>query len=190
MKWERAGLAGLCVVVLLTAGCTAAGAKSSPSTATAGSTTPAAVAQACSVTPATKDGIPAGVAAQKYGPVYGQGNLWVGAWWAEPSGLKQARTKVAGGVGGDAKHPYGMKYPTWKVQDGQVTGKGGRPRVTVTSLDGHGRGSSDVGGYVGATDTGNPVNRWFPTVIGVTAHGCYRVTETQGGDSLAYIIKL
>lgn len=100
--------------------------------------------------------------------------------------MKQASTKIAGGVGGDARYPYGMKYSTWQVQDGQLAGKGGRPHVTVTSLDGHGRGSSTVGAYT----EGVPLaKRWFPTVIGVTAHGCYQVTETQGSNKLAYTVK-
>lgn len=97
---------------------------------------------------------------------------------------------MTGGIGGDAEHPYGMKYPTWTVLDGKLTRAGSRPRISVKSLDGRGHGSGILGGYTNELQDDGNTAYWWPTVVGFTSRGCWRVTETQGGDSLAYIIKL
>lgn len=173
--------------VLLTAGC-----ATTPSSAphpSAASTTP--VAQACRVTPPTQSDIPAVITAQQYtGPVFNKGNLWVGAWWGNPEVLKQAGKKITGGIGGDSKYPYGMKYPTWKVQDGKITGEGGKPRIRVKSLDGHSQGSGLVGGYTNELMDNGTTAYWWPTVVGFTSTGCWQITETQGGDRLVYLVKI
>lgn len=188
MKWERAGLAGLFAVVLFTAGCTATH-PSAPHSAPTTTSAPSG-AQACPVTEPTQGAVPAGIAVQKPGPVYNQGDLWVRAWWDNPEALAAAGKKMTGGIGGDAKYPYGMKYPTWKVLAGKLTGEGSRPRISVKPLDGHGHGSGILGGYTNALQDDGNTAYWWPTVVGFTTHGCWQVTETQGGDSLAYIIKL
>lgn len=189
--WRRVGLVGLGVaVLLLTGGCTAAQQHTvEPPSRSAVSTTPAA--QACPVTSPTQGGIPAVVTAQQYtGPVFNTGNLRVGAWWGNPEIFKQASKKITGGVGGDSKYPYGMKYPTWKVQDGKITGAGGKPRISVKPLDGHGQGSGIGGGYTNELMGNGTMAYWWPTVVGFTIPGCWQITEAQGGDSLVYVVKI
>jgi hypothetical protein len=169
--------------VLLTAGCTTTPSSAPHSSSAATSTTP--VAQACRVTPPTQSDIPSGIAAQQYGSVFNEGNLWVGAWWDDPASLKQARKKGLVGV-----QSYGYKYPTWKVQDGKVTGAGGTPRISVKPLDGHGHGSGQVGGYASATMDDGTIARWWPTVTSFSRPGCWQVTETLGDDTLVYVVKI
>lgn len=185
-KRERVGLAALCTV-LLTAGCTATH-PSAPSPPTR-TTSAARASQACPVTQPTKGDVPTGIAIQKYGPLYNQGDLWVGAWWDKPEALAAAGKKIAGGIGGDSRYPYGMKYPTWKALDGKVTGAGGRPKISVEPLNGHGRGSGVVGGYTNALQDDGNTAYWWPTVVGFTTPGCWQVTETQGGDNLTYVVE-
>lgn len=183
MKWKHLGLFGLGAVMLLVAGCTGVRASAPESSPPMNSVAPAT--QACPVTPPTNDGVPIAITKQQYSSVYGHSNLWVGAWWTLPESLKQARsTDLA-----DPKYPHRMKYPTWTVKAGEITDAGGRPRVIVKQLNGNGRGGSSVGGYASETLDNGTVARWWPTVVGVTAAGCWQITETVGDDNLVYVVK-
>jgi hypothetical protein len=178
------GLVGFGAVVLLMAGCTAPHSPAQPPSPTTTSAAPAA--RLCPVTPPTQDGIPVAITSQQYSaPVFNEGNLWVGAWWDDPQFIKQARKK--GIVGSQS---YGYKYPTWKVLDGKVTGAGGTPRISVKSLDGHGRGSGQVGGYTNETMDDGTVAYWWPTVAGFSSPGCWQVTETLSDDTLVYAVEI
>lgn len=184
MKRKRAGLVGLSLAALLMAGCTATQSSAQhPSSAT---TSAVPLAQVCPVTPPTRDHVPVSIGPQWADPVFGRGNLWVGAWWKIPQSLEQARSKS----GGDSAYPYSEKYPTWMVDGGEVTNAGGAPRVSVKSLDGQGHGRSDIGGYASASlDDGTSVH-WWPTVVSFPATGCWQVIETVGEDSIVYVVKI
>jgi hypothetical protein len=184
MKWNRAGLVGLSAAALLMVGCAA----TQPSARHPSSSTTSAVplSQVCPVTPPTRDGVPVSIGPQWAEPVFGYGNLWVGAWWEIPQSLEQVRSKALG----DSAYPYVTKYPTWMVKGGVVTNDGGAPRVSVKSLDGQGHGRADIGGYASASrDDGTPMH-WWPTVVGFAAKGCWQVTETVGEDSIVYVVKI
>jgi hypothetical protein len=184
MKWKCAGLVGISAAALLLVGCTATQSSAQhPSSVTA----PAApLAQVCPVTSPTRDFVPGFIGPQWADPVSGHGNLWVGAWWKNPQSLEQARTKADG----DSAYPYVQKYPTWAVRGGAVTNAGGAPRVSVKSLDGHGHGRGDTGGYTNASlDDGTSVH-WWPTLVRFPTTGCWQVTETVGEDSIVYVVKI
>ncbi|GAA4188795.1 hypothetical protein GCM10022288_15600 [Gryllotalpicola kribbensis] len=129
--------------------------------------------------------MPAALASQRYGVVYGHGDLWVGAWWEDPDALAQARQK--GVVGGDS---FGYKYPAWKVVDGQLTDAGGTPRVTVALLDGRGRGSAQAGDYTSERQDDGNAAQWWPTVVEFPSRGCWQVIESIGDDKLVYVVQI
>lgn len=178
---NRVGLLGGCALSLILAGCAA-----SPSPVPHAKESSAPTVTTCAVTAPTTDGIPPAIMSQQYPAVYNEGDLWVGAWWTDPASLKQARSAEDS----DSRYPYGQKYPSWTVNDGEVTSVGGAPRVTVKRLDGNDHGSSSVGGLSSATLADGTVARWYPTVVRFTTHGCWQVTETVGVQSLAYVVKL
>ncbi|WP_308465366.1 hypothetical protein [Rathayibacter soli] len=186
MRRRSAGLVGLAAILLMvTTGCTTAQQQPArhPSSATVGTS----VANECPVTPATRDGIPPALTQQGYGAVFGSGNLWVGAWWQDPQALEQARSAERG----DPEYPYGYKYPTWTLRQGEVTDAGGAPRITVKALDRQGRGTGSTGGYATSTTPGDSAGmHWWPTVLGVSARGCWQVTQTVGNDSISYVVEI
>jgi hypothetical protein len=185
MMGRRAGLVGAGIVALLLTGCTGGHHSASPSSPTATTTAPRA--RPCPVTAPTDDELPAAIATQNYdAPVYHHGSLWVGAWWAVPESLTEARTADDS----DATYPYRQKYPTWTVQNGAVTYRGGAPRLTVTQLGGDRRGSGSAGGYASETMDNGTVASWWPTVVGFPARGCWQVTETVGDDNLVYVVEI
>jgi hypothetical protein len=106
----------------------------------------------------------------------------VGAWWTDRATLEQVRTKDPH----DAKHPYHVKYQSFTVQHGKVTKAPGPPRVRVQRLDGNGNATAEAGGYA----TGPDGSHWWPTVIGFSNRGCWRVTETVRGTSISYVAKI
>lgn len=177
----------LCSALLVIAGCTTAtsenrGAPASRSPRAAGTATPAT----CSVTEPTRTGVPADVAEQGYGDVFGEGRLWVGAWWTDGENLDQVRSKGLA----DEEYPYREKYPTWTVQHGEVSAAAGAPQVSVTRVDTPGQGDGGVGGYGTARQDDTTVFHWWPTVVGFSENGCWRVTETVGEDSITYVVRI
>jgi hypothetical protein len=136
-------LVGVSSALLFTEGCATvvpggrgAPAASSPRAAVTG--TPAR----CRVTEPTRSGIPSEVAKQRAGNVFGEGRLWVGAWWTEGL-LDQVRSKSLA----DDEFPYTVKYPTWTLRDGKVSAEAGAPQVRVKRVDAPGHGEGSVGGY-------------------------------------------
>jgi hypothetical protein len=184
MRWKCVGLVGLSAAVLLMAGCT--GTQSLARQPSSATTSAVPRAQVCPVTSPTRDQVPVSIATQWAEPVFGQGNLWVGAWWDIPQSLEQARSTV----GGDSAYPYGEKYPTWTVKGGEVTNVGGAPRVSVKSLDGQSPGRGDSGGYATSSQNGGTTIHWWPTIVRFPATGCWQVTETVGEDSIVYVVKI
>jgi hypothetical protein len=120
------------------------------------------------------------VAKQAFGNVFGNGRLWVGAWWTGGL-LDQVRSKDLA----DDQFPYTAKYSTWTLQDGEVSAAAGAPQVSVQRLDAPGHGEGSVGGYATATE-----GHWWPTGVGFSDTGCWRVTETVGGDSITYVVQI
>lgn len=161
-----ATMAGLCSAVLLTTGCTAGTSTDENSS--------------CPVTRPTSSGVPEGVREQRYGAVFGQGALWVGAWWADRSAVEQVRHQ----------RPHAVKYPSFTVRDGAVTSALGPPLVQATRLDGTGEASGDTGGYASATQDGSDRTlHWWPTVVTFSSRGCWQITETVGGTSISYVVR-
>lgn len=136
----------------------------------------------CRVTEPTRSGVPSDVAKQRYDNVFGDGRLWVGAWWANEDSLDQVRSKDLS----DNGFPYSVKYPTWTVRDGKVSAVAGAPQVSVKRLDGPGHGGGSVGGYATSTEGFH----WWPTGVGFSDTGCWQVTETVGGDSITYVVHI
>ena len=171
-EWVRPTLAGVCSAALLTAGCTDGRQSSASGTPSGG---------ACPATRPTERAIPAGVSEQGYGPVFGEGSLWVGAWWAQRPMLEQLR----------AQRPRAVKYPSFTVRDGQVTNALGPPRIRAERLDGTGEGSADTGGYATATQDGSGATlHWWPTVVTFPSAGCWRVTETVADTTISYVVRI
>ncbi|WP_338747871.1 hypothetical protein [Janibacter alittae] len=110
------------------------------------------------------------------GPVFGQGALWVGAWWTDKPALKQARE-----IGG-------MKYPSFTIREGNVTDELGPPRVQAERVDGKGEASGSTGGYAKAVDDAGKTFHWWPTAISFPSPGCWQVTETVGRTSITYVV--
>lgn len=184
----RTAFACLCITALLT-GCTMGSPNrtSPPNTALSAAASPS-VPSTCHVTHPTDTAVPKGVAELRYGPVVGQGPLWVGAWWTDPATLDEARRKD---LGGDSKHPYGVKYPTSTIRGGQATNALGRPRIHARRLDGQGDAIGQVGGYAEATlNNSNKTIHFWPTTIRFSEHGCWEVTESIEAAEIAYIIRL
>jgi hypothetical protein len=150
-------------------------AASSPSAAE--TATPAG----CRVTEPTRSGIPSEVAKQAFGNVFGNGRLWVGAWWTGGL-LDQVRSKDLA----DDQFPYTAKYATWTLQDGKVSAAAGAPQVSVKRLDAPGHGEGSFGGYATTTEGFH----FWPTGVGFSDTGCWQVTETVGGDSVTYIVQI
>jgi hypothetical protein len=125
-KVERATLAGVCSTILLTAGCSAAerDVESPSNTAATSAANPKPTSAGCSVTRPTTEGIPTGVRQTYDGPAFGQEQLWVGAWWSDETLLEEAR-----------QHG-GIKYPSFTIQDDDVTDELGPPQVSAKRLDG------------------------------------------------------
>lgn len=170
--------------MLLSAGCTATQppVRHPSPTTNAG----AAVAEAWPVTPSARDDVHASTRRQWAYPVFGYGNLWVWAWWDNPQSLKHVRSKDPG----DSPYPYQEKYPTWTLKDGKATDTSGASRVSVNALNRQGCGTGAVGGYATATlDDGAAVN-WWPTGVSFSAAGCWQVTESVGGDTITYVVKI
>lgn len=184
LRWERSIVAGLSAAVLLLAGCTSSGPRPQPSQPPFASPTQAASAVArpktdtCLVTTPTEDGIPKGLSESLDGPVYGQGPLWVGAWWADEPTFKQARELRS------------IKYPLFTIENGKATDDLGPPRVEAIRLDGEGRAGGGTGGY--ARDPGNSGQSfdWWPTGIDFPSHGCWQVTQTAASTSITYVVRL
>jgi hypothetical protein len=176
-------LVGVSSALLFTAGCTATvlGGRGSPA-ASSPSAAVTATPAACRVTEPTRSGVPSEVAKQRYGNVFGDGRLWVGAWWTDGGNLDQVRSKGLA----DDEFPYTDKYPTWTVRDGKVSAVAGAPQVTVKRLDGPGHGEGSVGGYATSTEGFH----WWPTGVGFSDTGCWQVTETVGGDSVIYVVQI
>lgn len=176
-----AALAALCSAGLLTAGCR-------PDAASSGTVSPSptpesSTADACPVTSPTEQAIPEGVREHRYGggAVFGQGALWVGAWWADRSFLKQFREQ----------RPYVVKYPSFTIRDGEVTDALGPPLVRAERLDGIGGVSGTSGGYATATQDGSGRTlHWWPTVIHFSGAGCWQVTETVADTTITYVVQI
>lgn len=92
LKWKRATMASLCSVFLLSAGCTAAPTTPGVSPSVAESPTATAISRPgtdeCHVTPATPESIPEALREDFEGSFFGQGLLWVAAWWVEEPTLE------------------------------------------------------------------------------------------------------
>lgn len=187
MKRAPYVLVGACSALLFTAGCTTAdsGGGGAPAAASSRSAVTATSA-ACRVTEPTRSGVPTEVAAQGYGNVFGDGRLWVGAWWADADNLDQVRSK---GLAEDG-FPYREKYPTWTVDGGKVSAAAGAPQVSVRRLDAPAQGTGDVGGYASEPREDATVSHWWPTVVGFSDTGCWQVTETVRGDSITYVVHI
>lgn len=136
----------------------------------------------CRVTEPTLSGIPSEVSKQRPGNVFGDGRLWVGAWW---TGGHQVRSKDLA----DDEFPYTAKYPTWTLRDGKVSAAAGTPQVSVERLDGPRHGEGSVGGYATARQGGTTVH-WWPTGVGFSDPGCWQVIETVGGGSITYVVQI
>jgi hypothetical protein len=179
-------LMGVSSALLFTAGCTTAvlGGRGSPA-ASSPSAAVAATPAGCRVTEPTRSGAPSVVAKQAFGNVFGDGRLWVGAWWTGGL-LDQVRSKDLA----DDEFPYTVKYPTWTLRDGKVSATAGAPQVSVKRLDGPGHGEGSVGGYATAAEGGTTAFHWWPTGVGFSDTGCWQVTETVGGDSITYVVRI
>jgi hypothetical protein len=178
-------LVGVSSALLFAAGCTTAvprgrGAPAASSPSAAVTATPAG----CRVTEPTRSGVPSEVAKQGAGNVFGDGRLWVGAWWTGGL-LDQVRSKGLA----DDKFPYTVKYPTWTVRDGKVSAAAGAPQLSVKRVDAPGHGEGSVGGYATAPQ-GDTTLHWWPTGVGFSDTGCWQVTETVGGDSITYVVQI
>ena len=89
-----------------------------------------------------------------------------------------------------ASHPYGVKYPSFTVRDGQVTDSLGPPDVQAKRLDGKGEASAGTGGYATAQSDAGRTLRWWPTEVTFSSRGCWQVTEKVGNTSITYIVKI
>ena len=177
-KAERATLLSLCSTILITTGCSATdgAVERPPNTAPTSAAAPTPTSVACRVTRPTTEGIPTGVRQTHDGAVFGQGTLWVGAWWSDKAVLEQAR-----------QHG-GIKYPSFTIQDDVVTDELGPPQVSAKRLDGEGESSGDTGGYATAEDDSGKPLHWWPTGIRFSSPGCWQVTETVGSTSITYVV--
>jgi hypothetical protein len=115
--------------------------------------------------------------------VFGHDGLWVSAWWADRASLEQVRSKDLATDG----YPFGEKYATWAVRDGDITAASGAPRLTVKRLDGPGTGQGSVGGFATSGEDGA---HWWPTVVAFSDFGCWQVTATTDDGSITYIVKI
>ncbi|MBT9254581.1 hypothetical protein KMZ32_03895 [Phycicoccus sp. MAQZ13P-2] len=179
-KVERATLTGVCSTILLTAGCAAAerDVERPSNTAATSAATPKPTSAGCSVTRPTTEGIPTGVRQTYDGPAFGQEQLWVGAWWSDEALLEEAR-----------QHG-GIKYPSFTIQDDDVTDELGPPQVSAKRLDGGGEIAGDTGGYATAKDDSGKTLHWWPTGIQFSGPGCWRITETVGSTSITYVVDI
>ena len=178
-KKEPLLVAGLCSTVLLISGCTVSESSTEgPVTAASPTVASSPLAGGCRVTRPTKEGIPEGVREVVDGPVFGQGKLWVHAWWAEKPILTSVREENE------------IKYPSFTLRNGEVTDQLGPPRLQIKRLDGAGEASGDTGGYATAQDDSGRILNWWPTGIDFSSSGCWQVTETVGGTSIIYTIRL
>ena len=174
-------LVGVSSALLFTAGCTTTVAGGHGSQAASPSAAVTATPAGCRATEPTRSGVPSEVAKQAFGNVFGDGRLWVGAWWTGGL-LDQVRSKDLA----DDQFPYTAKYPTWTLQDGKVSAVAGAPQVSVQRLDAPGHGEGSVGGYATTTEGFH----WWPTGVGFSDTGCWQVTETVGGDSITYVVHI
>lgn len=94
--------------------------------------------------------------------------------------LKQIRTS----------RPISVKYPLFTLRDGKVTESSGAPHTEANRLDGKGKASADTGGYATAQDDSGRTLHWWPTSVNFSSVGCWQVTETAGGTSITYIVKI
>ena len=173
-------MAGLCSTGLPMAGCPASeSVTEGPVTAAASPTVASSpVTDGCRVTLPTKEGIPKSVRQSVDGPVFGQGGLWMYAWWAEGPTLASVRKE------------NGIKYPSLTTHDGVVTDQFGPPRLQVIRLDGTGEASGDSGGFATDYDDLGRTRTWWPTAIDSSGAGCWQVTETVGDTSITYTAQL
>lgn len=187
MKRAHFARVAACSAFLFTAGCTTATlddpGSPAPSSPSAAGTAPSAT---CHVTEPTRRGVPADVAKQWDGNVFGHGPLWVGAWWTDPDNLAQVRSKGLA----DDQYPYREKYPSWTVQHGKVSAEAGAPHVRVKRVNAPGQGDGSVGGYASDMQEDTTISHWWPTVVGFSDTGCWQVIETVGADSITYVVQI
>ena len=87
------------------------------------------------------------------------------------------------------EHGFRLKYGSFTLDDqGAMSDRPGRPRLTVRQVDGPGTGRSSVGGYADATGRGNAPISFWPTVLTLPHSGCWQITESLPGTALRFQI--
>lgn len=179
---KRATAVTVCSGALLIAGCTSNQTTTEPEAATAATGTSAASMSPgkddCPVTLPTEDGVPQGVGETFDGPVFGRGDLWVNAWWAEKPNLEFVRNNDR------------VKYPSFTTEDGEITDRLGAPSVRVKQLGGDGESTGGAGGYANARNDSGEILNWWPTVIDFSGPGCWEVTQTIAQTSITYVVNI
>ena len=105
---------------------------------------------------------------------YGSGHLWTRG--------------INVGVG-RAGNGYRLKFGSFTLDDrGEMSGRMGRPRLTVHRVDGQGTGHGSVGGYASAAGRGGASISFWPTVVSLPRSGCWRITESLRRTKLRFYV--
>jgi hypothetical protein len=113
---------------------------------------------------------------------YGAHDLWVNTEWT-----RQWR------VGGIPNHGrYWVKWGTLTLRHGRTTNRGGPPVVTARRLDGPGTAAASIGrdSYSFVSTSGGISYGFWPTAINFPHTGCWRVTETHGGETVRFTMRV
>lgn len=178
-RWgqQRALLAMIAAIGVLVAGCSA---SSSQQTSSPRTNHPRASGGACQVTDPGGHDIPAPLKRYGDGPFFGDGQMWIDAWWTKNGNV---------GTSGNKDYPYGVKYASFTLRHGKVTGALGRPKIEAIRLDGSGLAKGSFGGYATATSNG-VIQHWWPTGLIFSSHGCWQITESVGHSTIKFIVRI
>lgn len=183
MPQHRLTLAIVAATVTTLAATACSATSNSPSTAPKQSHASTTGTKSCQVTKPTQSGIPASLQHYGDGPWFGDGPMWVDAWWVDLKNRKLALRNSS------EKYPYAIKYRSFTVQHGKVTDTLGHPKIHATRLDGRGRAKGGFGGY--ATEADTPViEHFWPTVVSFSSHGCWQITESIGHSTIKFKVKI